>query len=639
MRHDELKVLSDSGAVYINRIRSVLVLLYVLAIIASFNRNSTLQNVLYFIATGGMALYSIGFYFWHARSPIPRKIAKVLVVLDLLLVIMTMIGGSLTVDAAQGTLRSPLLYLIIVMIIVYSAYLLDPAFTASITILGALGSVGLTAAAHFAGIQFTWDAEQALERGYSPCSTEISRFLFLLASGMVTRVILRLAQRALGVAHALNDGLESQVLERTSQLSESLESLKALKHQQDADYFLTSLLLNPLGGIFAKTNAAELDAWLKQKKSFHYRQWEASLGGDLVAAYNIRLRGQPYVAFISGDCMGKSLQGAGGALVLGTVFKSIVSRTALAVSQQQRYPEQWLKSCFLDLQTVFETFDGSMVTSATIGLLDEQRAVLYYTNAEHPWTVLYRDGQARFLEQETRLRRIGFPWIEDLFYLHVTRLESGDTVIFGSDGRDDLILGKDKNNDYIINTDENLFLQSVEQAHGKLEPLSNVLSGIGDFVDDVSLLRIAIPDGHGPETFQKTRNPDVRFIPPDQLSVEAKRLEDAGGIQSGDPAHVRSLFTIYQRMGDPRAADAILRYSDLRPESNSVLLGAVRILKNHGRFAEAVDASERLRLRDRKLVRNLEILARLHRTLGNTDRERTILLEVDGLRRSLRGQT
>lgn len=287
----------------------------------------------------------------------------------------------------------------------------------------------------------------------------------------------------------------------------------------------------------------------------------------------------------------------------------------------------------------FETFDGSMVTSATIGLLDEQRAVLYYTNAEHPWTVLYRDGQARFLEQETRLRRIGFPWIEDLFYLHVTRLESGDTVIFGSDGRDDLILGTDKNNDYIINTDENLFLQSVEQAHGKLEPLSTILSGIGDFVDDVSLLRIAIPDGHGPETFQKTRNPDVRFIPPDQLSVEAKRLEDAGGIQSGDPAHVRSLFTIYQRMGDPRAADAILRYSDLRPESNSVLLGAVRILENHGRFAEAVDASERLRLRDRRLVRNLEILARLHRTLGNTDRERTILLEVDGLRRSLRGQT
>jgi hypothetical protein len=41
----------------------------------------------------------------------------------------------------------------------------------------------------------------------------------------------------------------------------------------------------------------------------------------------------------NGDAMGKSLQGAGGALVAGVVIKAILTRTLLYSEYQNRYPE------------------------------------------------------------------------------------------------------------------------------------------------------------------------------------------------------------------------------------------------------------------------------------------------------------
>ena len=43
----------------------------------------------------------------------------------------------------------------------------------------------------------------------------------------------------------LNKNLEKKVEERTRELQESLQKIQELKTQQDADYFLTTLLLKP----------------------------------------------------------------------------------------------------------------------------------------------------------------------------------------------------------------------------------------------------------------------------------------------------------------------------------------------------------------------------------------------------------
>ena len=51
--------------------------------------------------------------------------------------------------------------------------------------------------------------------------------------------------------------------------------------------------------------------------------------------------------FLNADAMGKSMQGAGGALVAGAVFNSIIERTMLSPTVQNQYPERWLKNSFV----------------------------------------------------------------------------------------------------------------------------------------------------------------------------------------------------------------------------------------------------------------------------------------------------
>jgi hypothetical protein len=69
--------------------------------------------------------------------------------------------------------------------------------------------------------------------------------------------------------------------------------------------------------------------------------------------------------------MGKSIQGAGGVLVLGTVFKSIIQRTISTAAGKNVYPERWLKNAFIEMHKAFESFDGSMLMSTVFGLIDE----------------------------------------------------------------------------------------------------------------------------------------------------------------------------------------------------------------------------------------------------------------------------
>ena len=44
----------------------------------------------------------------------------------------------------------------------------------------------------------------------------------------------------------LNKTLEDKVEQRTRELQETLSQVKLLKEQQDGDYFLTTLIINPL---------------------------------------------------------------------------------------------------------------------------------------------------------------------------------------------------------------------------------------------------------------------------------------------------------------------------------------------------------------------------------------------------------
>ncbi|MCB1317834.1 MAG: SpoIIE family protein phosphatase, partial [Leptospiraceae bacterium] len=174
---------------------------------------------------------------------------------------------------------------------------------------------------------------------------------------------------------------QAQLARYEKELSEKMAEIQALKIQQDGDYFLTSLLTKPLIVNRNESETVQSEFIVRQKKRFEFRNRKSELGGDICVVNNIQLQGRRYTAFVNGDAMGKSMQGAGGALVLGVVYNAFVTRTMFSGHQQNKAPEVWLRDCYYELQNVFISFDGSMFISVVMGLLDEISGVMYYINA------------------------------------------------------------------------------------------------------------------------------------------------------------------------------------------------------------------------------------------------------------------
>lgn len=290
--------------------------------------------------------------------------------------------------------------------------------------------------------------------------------------------------------------LEEKVNARTAELNETLESVKKLKVQQDGDYFLTALLQKPLNYDANKSDLVKTEMFLEQKKKFDFRNKHSDLGGDLCVTGNLRLGTENdyrrYVVAINADAMGKSMQGAGGALVLGVVINSIMARSAKGDRILDVTPEEWLTDVYEEIHGVFLAFNGSMVISASMSMIDEQSGEMWYFNAEHPFQVLYRNKAASFIEEELLLRKIGLE-SEIPFKVYYTKLEPGDVVIMGSDGRDDIDTTPDADV-RTINDDEFIFLKRVEESDGKLDAIVQSLRDFGDLTDDLSFLRIAFQE-------------------------------------------------------------------------------------------------------------------------------------------------
>jgi tetratricopeptide (TPR) repeat protein len=260
--------------------------------------------------------------------------------------------------------------------------------------------------------------------------------------------------------------------------------------QQDGDYFLTSLLLKPLGINRSKSDSVKIEFLVKQKKEFEFKKNKNEIGGDLCAADSFILGNRNYSVFLNADAMGKSIQGAGGALILGSVFHAIVERTKLSKSVMSYTPERWIKNTFIELHKTFETFDGSMLVSMILGLIDNENGFCYLINAEHPFAVLYRDGKASFIQTKSFYRKLGTPDADGGIVVDTFQIQNGDVLLLGSDGRDDIDLSNTTNGQRSINEDENLFLGVVEASDGNLNAIKQNLIKKGEITDDLSLLRL-----------------------------------------------------------------------------------------------------------------------------------------------------
>ena len=278
--------------------------------------------------------------------------------------------------------------------------------------------------------------------------------------------------------------MEKNVKERTQELIETLEEVRNLKKAQDGDYYLTTLITNPLFKNLNRSEYVTTEFFLEQKKSFSFKKWSGRLGGDLCISGNLYFNNEKHILFINADAMGKSMQGAGGAIVMGTVVNSMINR----IKGEGDTPSFWLLEAYEELQRIFLTFEGSMGISCIIGAINERTGETVYFNAEHPRAIVYRDGKAFFVEEEVLLRKIGFP-SENPFRTQKFQLFPGDVLIVGSDGRDDIRLVSGENIGH-MNENMDLILELTEKSNADLNVLTRKIREQGAITDDLSLIRI-----------------------------------------------------------------------------------------------------------------------------------------------------
>lgn len=288
----------------------------------------------------------------------------------------------------------------------------------------------------------------------------------------------------------LNEGLEEKVNLRTDELNQSLIDISQLKIQQDGDYFLIYQLLNPFAIKDVNSTNFVVDHFLRQKKAFEFKNQKFEIGGDINISHTIHLQDRKFLLFVNADAMGKSMQGAGGALVFGSVFQSVVQRTKADPGFKNLSPETWLISTLMDLQLIFETFDGTMLVSLILGLIEEDTGKLYFLNAEHPMIVLYRNGKSNFLYPMISYRKLGTLGAIPIQEVNEFQLQPNDILFIGSDGKDDLLF-KNREGEWEVLSEDEIFLEVVEKTKGHLESIIQEVDSLGQVIDDFSLIRIA----------------------------------------------------------------------------------------------------------------------------------------------------
>ncbi|NCN10023.1 MAG: SpoIIE family protein phosphatase [Leptospira sp.] len=401
----------------------------------------------------------------------------------------------------------------------------------------------------------------------------------------------------------LNKNLELKVTDRTQSLAQSLNEIQKLKTSQDGDYFLTSLLLKPLHRNCKTNSFIKTEFQTLQKKQFEFKNKMHQIGGDLTLTEEIELKGKKFILFINSDSMGKSIQGAGGALVLGVIVESLLARLK-NLNFRNKYPERWLKDAFLDIQKAFETFDGSMFVSMVMGLVDTSNGFLYYFNAEHPQPIIYRDGKATFLPSNETfyLRKIGIKENELHFFIETFQLEPQDKIYIGTDGKDDIYFLDAEGNKF-MNENENNFLKLLEKTDGKIEDSISDLQNSAELADDISILKI-----ENTNVLKLANPPSIDYL---NHLRKAKTLIKKGYYQNAKKELIHSLnlnpkqLTTIILLGKleyqlKNYEDAILIWSrglECFPESKELIYLQAIALRKSNLILESIDTAERIRLR------------------------------------------
>jgi len=277
----------------------------------------------------------------------------------------------------------------------------------------------------------------------------------------------------------LNESLEEKVIERTQKLTESLRAVRQLREQQEADYYLVSILLSPFQA--PETNrfgVFHIDTLLVQKKLVELKGRAAVLGGDLNLVIPL---GATRVFVMNADAMGKSLQGASGALLLAALVRSHLESVTSAENMQ---PDKVLMDLYYSIVRLFSAFSGAMTVAYLSLILEVESGQMAALQAGNPDALLLRDKTVTtvFAEYSCAVPGSENP---DRAVVQTLQMNPGDAIILGSDGRSDRRTPQE-----IPGSFEDEFRFAVRECNGDLNCLFGSMMCYGESTDDVSLVRI-----------------------------------------------------------------------------------------------------------------------------------------------------
>ncbi|TGM98811.1 SpoIIE family protein phosphatase [Leptospira dzoumogneensis] len=395
-----------------------------------------------------------------------------------------------------------------------------------------------------------------------------------------------------------NEKLQEDITLKTKELRESLTNVRNLKDKQDGDYFLMSILQSCFQNKVNDFGDFKIEALVSQFKTFEFKSKLGEIGGDLVCIEEIRIGDRKFLAILNADAMGKSLQGATGALLASSMFKSHIDSSHSGFYT----PETWIVSLYRKIHGLFQSFAGNLFATGILAVLDPENSCIFFLNAQHPPSVLLRNNISGFIENETSYK-MGIPILKDIPKVYCISLKENDSILFGSDGREDLRV-RTKNKE--IQSFSEQFLLEVSNTNGDPALLKNKMEEYGNYIDDLSLVRI----------FRKV-NPRKKSR--DIWRETSKRKNLQKGI-------------LLWKKGDKKIACSFFsKLSSEDPNDKDLAYITAWAYWKTGEYEKAKTYSEKLLYRDPKNHQNLVLLAKIYFQLGISDVILLGLLEGSGL--------
>lgn len=413
----------------------------------------------------------------------------------------------------------------------------------------------------------------------------------------------------------LYTNLEQKVDERTKELNSALTEVKGLKEQQDGDYFLASLLIEPLTQNHAESSNMNIQFLTEQKKKFSYKQWNSEIGGDLCVSSSIQLQNKKYIVVLNGDAMGKSMQGASGALVIGSVFEAIIKRNGQSEESKDMTPEKWVSSAYFELHNTLVTFDGSMLISMFLCLIDDETGFFYFLNAEHPRPVIYRNHKTFFLPHNYVCAKLGLLASKKNLQINTFQMEKGDILLIGSDGRDDILIGSEQEME--VNEDDELFLKTAKEGMGDLNLIRDAIKKQGELIDDLSLIRVEYTGVGSEINIPKSHPKHIVYLRAltlykQKLWVDVEKMISSHYPNIHEaPLSFQKIYLYTEHRMSIFPLQFAVTYIQKNPSDSLTLFYIAEALFANGDFGAAFDYSERVKLRRPYHKENNRLFARL----------------------------